>query len=393
MHPPAAEAATGVYDLFMTTNLSPNVPGLNLTNWLWLLRTDPGETNLAVPGLPQDQAFFRLAQTNDTDADGMTDAYEHLVSHTSLTNADTPIITSQPLSQTIYARDSVTFTVSAEGPPNLTYQWLFNGTNMPGKTNTSLTILNAQEPQAGDYSVHVASPAGLSAVSSNATLTVCDSTDLAFIPVTGPRQDYTFKRGATYLIYSPVQVWGRTVIQGGTVIKFDNSTNSSLQVKGSLLTEASVYFPGILTSIEDDSVGTPIWGGPASLLTATNGCAYLDLTSAERVSSEVSYLWFGYADQALTTPGPWGGWTFGIASSFDVLPPSPWVIGRAWAFITSSWPAAGRRARLNEFRRHRGRACHRRHYELLGRPVRPQSIPHQQCRAGHPLGRRFRALV
>jgi hypothetical protein len=31
----------GVYDLFMTTNLNPNVPGLNLTNWVWLLRTEP----------------------------------------------------------------------------------------------------------------------------------------------------------------------------------------------------------------------------------------------------------------------------------------------------------------------------------------------------------------
>ena len=56
VHPPEAEATTGVYDLFMTTNLSPNVPGLNLTNWLWLLRTDPGETNLIEPDLWADQA-------------------------------------------------------------------------------------------------------------------------------------------------------------------------------------------------------------------------------------------------------------------------------------------------------------------------------------------------
>jgi len=31
-----------VVDLFETTNLSPYAPGLNLTNWLWVLRTDPG---------------------------------------------------------------------------------------------------------------------------------------------------------------------------------------------------------------------------------------------------------------------------------------------------------------------------------------------------------------
>jgi len=31
----------GVYDLFATTNLSPDVPGFNLTNWFWVLRTLP----------------------------------------------------------------------------------------------------------------------------------------------------------------------------------------------------------------------------------------------------------------------------------------------------------------------------------------------------------------
>jgi hypothetical protein len=79
VHPPAAEAANGVYDLFMTTNLSPNVPGLNLTNWLWLLRTDPGETNLIVPDLTGDTAYFLLGRTNDTDGDGISDAYAALV--------------------------------------------------------------------------------------------------------------------------------------------------------------------------------------------------------------------------------------------------------------------------------------------------------------------------
>jgi hypothetical protein len=82
VHPPSAELATGVYDLFMTTNLSSNVPGLNLTNWLWVLRTTPGETDLTVSNLPADQAFLMLARTNDSDGDGLSDAYERLVSHT-----------------------------------------------------------------------------------------------------------------------------------------------------------------------------------------------------------------------------------------------------------------------------------------------------------------------
>ncbi|GIX50708.1 MAG: hypothetical protein KatS3mg132_902 [Limisphaera sp.] len=72
----------GVYDLFATTNLSPAVPGWNLTNWFWVLRTQPGQTNLAVTNLIGTECYFRLAGTNDTDGGGLSDAFEHLVTHT-----------------------------------------------------------------------------------------------------------------------------------------------------------------------------------------------------------------------------------------------------------------------------------------------------------------------
>ena len=62
IHPPAAEVTNCVYDLYLTTNLSPNVPGLNLTNWAFVFRTDPGQTNLAVPNLTADTCFFRWAE-------------------------------------------------------------------------------------------------------------------------------------------------------------------------------------------------------------------------------------------------------------------------------------------------------------------------------------------
>ena len=258
LHAPATELANGsaVYDLYYTTSLSPEGEGLNLTNWAWLLRTaPPGQTNVLVTDLWANLVFFRLGRTNSTAGDLVSDAFKQLVLHIATNTPVGPAIVSQPLSQTIYARDTVTFTVIAEGPPCLTYQWMFNGANISGETAASLTLMNAQEGQAGDYSVQVSSPAGLSTLSSNATLTVWDSSGLDFIPVTGPRQDFTFKRAATYLIYSPVQLYGRTVIQGGSVIKFDTTTNSSLQVTGTLTTDATAYYPGILTCLDDDSSG------------------------------------------------------------------------------------------------------------------------------------------
>jgi hypothetical protein len=66
---------SGVYDLFDTTNLAPSA-------WQWVTRCAPGQTNLTVTGLTSPQGFFILGLTNDADGDGLTDAYETLVSHT-----------------------------------------------------------------------------------------------------------------------------------------------------------------------------------------------------------------------------------------------------------------------------------------------------------------------
>jgi hypothetical protein len=77
------------YDLFATTNLTLTVPGLNATNWVWLWRTEVGETNFAVVNLWPELGFFRLGTLLDTDADGLTDAYELLCSHTDINDADT----------------------------------------------------------------------------------------------------------------------------------------------------------------------------------------------------------------------------------------------------------------------------------------------------------------
>ena len=72
----------GVYDLFGTTNLGANVPGLNVTNWVWLARTAAWQTNIAMANLWPDMSFFVLGTMLDSDGDGLTDAYEKLVSHT-----------------------------------------------------------------------------------------------------------------------------------------------------------------------------------------------------------------------------------------------------------------------------------------------------------------------
>jgi hypothetical protein len=82
-----------------------------------------------------------------------------------------PAIALQPANRTATNGGSVTFTVTATGGQPLAYQWTFNTTNLVGATNSTLTLLNVQLSQAGNYAVFVGNAAG-SVLSSNAVLTV-----------------------------------------------------------------------------------------------------------------------------------------------------------------------------------------------------------------------------
>jgi hypothetical protein len=82
-----------------------------------------------------------------------------------------PRIKTQSRSQVGYWGKSVTFTVTAEGPAPLSYQWLKDGTPLPGATGSSLTLTNLQATDAAGYSVVVTNDYG-SVTSSTAYLTV-----------------------------------------------------------------------------------------------------------------------------------------------------------------------------------------------------------------------------
>jgi alpha-tubulin suppressor-like RCC1 family protein len=87
------------------------------------------------------------------------------------TAAGPPLIYSQPASQTVPAGVNVTFNAGVFGGLPLSYQWLFNGTNLPGETNLSLTLTNVSLAQSGTYALQVANDSG-SVPSTNAFLVV-----------------------------------------------------------------------------------------------------------------------------------------------------------------------------------------------------------------------------
>jgi|GEM_PF-1407407 len=82
-----------------------------------------------------------------------------------------PFITAQPTNFTVLAGGTANFSVTAGGTPPLSFQWRFNGTNLPGATSATLSVPNAQVGNQGDYSVIVGNPYG-NVTSSNAVLTV-----------------------------------------------------------------------------------------------------------------------------------------------------------------------------------------------------------------------------
>jgi hypothetical protein len=113
-------------------------------------------------------------------------------------------IISPPQSQSVLVGTNVTFSVQALGHGNLSYQWLFNTTNMiVGATNASLSLTNVQMDQTGQYSV-----------------TVTDDTG----PVTSP--------AVTLAVYSPpmilVQPTNQVAIVGDPVQFTVSATNGLL---------------------------------------------------------------------------------------------------------------------------------------------------------------------
>jgi hypothetical protein len=82
-----------------------------------------------------------------------------------------PTIVTQPQNASVFAGANASFTVVAGGAVPLSYQWRFNGTNLSGATNATLSLNNVQFANAGNYSVLVTNVAG-SVISSNALLTV-----------------------------------------------------------------------------------------------------------------------------------------------------------------------------------------------------------------------------
>jgi hypothetical protein len=110
-------------------------------------------------------------------------------------------ITPQPTSQTVILGATAAFQVGATACPRPNYQWYFNGVAIPGATDSSFQIANAQLINAGAYYAVLSNPfwgsqGGVIHTSASATLTV-----LVKPTITSPPQTQTAETGSTVGFY------------------------------------------------------------------------------------------------------------------------------------------------------------------------------------------------
>ncbi|MFM1767595.1 MAG: hypothetical protein RJA22_124, partial [Verrucomicrobiota bacterium] len=77
-----------------------------------------------------------------------------------LTVLTPPVISVQPVDQTVSPGTDVVFTVVAAGAAPFTYQWRLNGAVLAGATNATLLLTNVGSAQVGAYDVEVSSASG-----------------------------------------------------------------------------------------------------------------------------------------------------------------------------------------------------------------------------------------
>ncbi|MEO7298160.1 MAG: immunoglobulin domain-containing protein [Verrucomicrobiota bacterium] len=157
----------------------------------WFFENSPLSNGGRISGATSDALAIATVQTNDIGNYFVviSNSVGSVTSAVAVLNIGVPpTISSSPVSQTNLVSSNVTFAVIADGTAPLNYQWRFNGANLSdsarvsGSTNSTLTISNLANADAGNYDVIVMNPVG-SVTSVVAVLTVLQPPTFTVQPV------------------------------------------------------------------------------------------------------------------------------------------------------------------------------------------------------------------
>jgi hypothetical protein len=229
LSPPTIVADLTNQTVVLSSNvtLQAGVTGSGPLSYQWLING----TNLVAA----DADFLEL--TNVTQEQAGT--YQLVVSNVLATAASSaatltvlvltpPTISVDISNQTAMTGSDVCFQLGVSGTNPLSFQWLFNGVNLPGATSNSLNLAKVSLSQAGTYQVIVANPSG-SAQSSLVTLDIIEPAPLRISPLAND----SFKLSFTGL---PAQTY---------TVLYSTNVNTPWEVLGTTTSDAS----GLLTYV------------------------------------------------------------------------------------------------------------------------------------------------
>jgi alpha-tubulin suppressor-like RCC1 family protein len=151
---------------------------------------------------PDGETSPPAALSNLVSIAGAAAAYHGLA----LVDDGSPVILHPPVGLTAYTGRSVALQATVAGALPLSYQWLLNGTNVPGATNTSLVIPNVQLANAGNYQLFASNLIN-TAISLPAPVNVISNNTLTFLTQT--------TTGVTNYQASKITVGSVTVLGSG----------------------------------------------------------------------------------------------------------------------------------------------------------------------------------
>ena len=219
----------------------------------------------------------------------------------------TPLITTQPASQTVTAGSSVSFSITASGNPAPTYQWQKGGVNIAGATSATYTIASVVAGDAGSYTAVATNSVG-AATSSAATLTVSAASTTPVFTTQPASQTVTTGNSASFTAAAsgnpaPTYQWyfGGAVISGATsatlslsnvqaatagsyYVTATNSSGSAISTTATLTVQAS----GPLTLIASQ----PVTVGHDAAISATGAGG----TTQWQVSTDSGATWQSLSD-------------------------------------------------------------------------------------------------